>query len=95
MSDLDDMSFEVLGTTPTNSYDENPVSVRNSVSQMESDIARMRLSSITGSVSLHPPKSPLSSNKENRQDVAMDILLRRKTPSAEMLKSLVSIPNHH
>lgn len=94
MSDLDDMSFEVLGTTPTNSYDENsPVSVR--VSQMESDIARMRLSSITGSVSLHPPKSPLSSNKENRQDVAMDILLRRKTPSAEMLKSLVSTPNHH
>lgn len=102
MSDNEDMSFEVLGTTPINSYDENAaISVRSAVSRMESDLTRMRLSTSGGSVpATPPPKSPLSiqsasgshhSNKENRQDVAMDILLRRKSPSADLLKSFVSV----
>lgn len=102
MSDNEDMSFEVLGTTPINSYDENAaISVRSAVSRMESDLTRMRLSTSGGSVPVTPPpKSPLSiqsasgshhSNKENRQDVAMDILLRRKSPSADLLKSFVSV----
>lgn len=97
MSDLDDMSFEILGTTPTNSYiDNRSLGLSSAVRTdgLEADLlSRMRLSTTSSTGSLGPPpKSPLSphSNKENRQDVAMDILLRRKSPSADVLRNLVS-----
>lgn len=92
MSEHDDMSFEILGTTPTNSYMDNSGSFVSSVKPVasgnpfliESEMTEMRLSS--------GQNSPLSTsminqNKENRQDVALDVLLRRKAPSAEMIVS--------
>lgn len=94
MSDADEMSFEILGTTSINSYDGNTAesiaSARNSMnnsSGVNSELSRMRLSTSTSGSNL-APKSPLSPslrsssyNKENRQDVALDILMRRKSPS--------------
>lgn len=92
MSDIDDLSFEILDSVPTDSYTGNSGRFNSSVKTgpvsgspfIESEMTRMRLSARQ---SPQPSASPFNQNKENRQDVALDILLRRKTPSAELMVS--------